>query len=102
MAGWVGMDSVQPKSFYESTSLCETNLHSWAPLLWCLKCLNLSGQYIETLSTQTCEPKFPLGVSLFDITAVCDCRKEGEAVLKELISISALGMQNHTAPQMSI
>lgn len=39
-------DSVQPKPFYESRSLCETNLHSWAPLPWCLKCLNLSGQYI--------------------------------------------------------
>lgn len=39
-------DSVQPKPFCESVILCETNLRSWAPLPWCLKCLDCSGQYI--------------------------------------------------------
>lgn len=39
---------------------------------------------------------------VLNIIAVCDCRRVGEAVLEELVSISALGVQNHTVPQMSI
>lgn len=38
---------------------------------------------------------------VFHIPVVCGCRRVGEAVLEELVLISALGMQNHTAPQMS-